>query len=120
MDPDAIFNAGELKWREIDDRAVVVSMDTAGGMAGVALLLDEAGDIIAIEAENRPRAGDTPARWFGRFRFYVQAGAYRFPRYGEIAWDLPEGEFVYWRDNILSIAGGSAAANPEGPSLTGD
>lgn len=51
----------------------------------------EDGDIVAIDAEERPRAGGTPARWVGRFERYVQGGAYRFPHHGEIAWDLPEG-----------------------------
>lgn len=103
--PDAILNASALKWRVIDDQTVAVSMDTEGGLAQVTLRLDSAEDIVAIDAESRPRAGDTPARWVGRFRNYEKVGAYRFPRYGEIAWDLPEGEFIYWRGKILSIGG---------------
>ena len=101
--PDAILNASALKWRVIDDQTVLVSMDTDGGLAQVTLRFDSAGDIVAIDAESRPRAGDTSARWVGRFGNYEQVGAYRFPRYGEIAWDLTKGEFIYWRGEILGI-----------------
>lgn len=102
--PDAILNARGLTWRVIDEESVEVSLETSNGVARVTLQLDEAGDIIAIEAAERPRAGDTPARWIGRFSNYAQVGAYRFPRHGEIAWDLPQGEFIYWRGDILRIA----------------
>ena len=101
--PDAILNASGLSWHEIDSSAVNVSMETAGGMARVTLHLDQQGDVIAIEAADRPRAGDTPARWVGRFSDYAQNGNYRWPRHGEIAWDLQAGEFVYWRGDILSV-----------------
>jgi hypothetical protein len=103
--PDAILNAGILMWREIDSLAVAVSMNTVGGLAEITLRLNQAGDVIAVDAEARPRAGDTPARWVGRFGDYVRVGSYRFPRHGEIAWDLPEGEFIYWRGEILSLTG---------------
>jgi len=101
--PDAILNAAGLTWRQVDSVTVEVSMLTSGGPATVLLHFDASGDITEIEAADRPRAGDTPARWLGRFSDYAQLGAYRFPRYGEVAWDLPEGEFVYWRGAILSV-----------------
>jgi hypothetical protein len=102
--PDAILNAPSLRWRQVDKATVEVSMLTSGGPAMVSLHFDGEGDITAIEAEDRPRAGDTPARWIGRFSDYAQVGAYRFPRYGEVAWDLAAGEFVYWRGAILSVS----------------
>lgn len=101
--PEAILNADGLSWRQIDDDSVEVSMTTVGGPARVVLHFDPDGDIASIEAMDRPRSGDTPARWIGRFWEYAQVGAYRFPRRGEVAWDLPEEEFVYWRGNIMSI-----------------
>jgi hypothetical protein len=101
--PDAILNADGLTWRQVSEASVEVSMETAGGQARVTMLFDQAGDIIAIEADERPRAGDTPARWIGRFSEYAKVGPYRFPRSGEVAWDLPTGEFVYWRGAILSV-----------------
>lgn len=101
--PDAMLNAARLTWRVIDALSVEVAMDTTGGVARVILGLDEGGDIVAIEAADRPRGDGTSARWVGRFSDYAQIGAYRFPQYGEIAWDLPAGEFIYWRGTILSV-----------------
>lgn len=102
--PDAMINASGLSWRPVDSRTVEVSMTTRGGPARVRLLFDAVGDITGIEADDRPGAiGKLPAPWIGRFSDYVRIGAYRWPRHGEIAWALPEGEFVYWRGEIVSV-----------------
>jgi len=45
-----------------------------GGVARVALDLDAEGDVITIEAADRPRTGGTPARWVDRFSDYAQRG----------------------------------------------
>ena len=104
--PDAFFNMAGLAWRQIDDLTVEVTMQTNGGAARVRLLFDAAGDITGIEADDRPQGkgkASKPMRWIGRFSGYAQSGHYRWPRHGEIAWDRPEGEFVYWRGDILSV-----------------
>ncbi|UJW85691.1 DUF6544 family protein [Devosia sp. SL43] len=105
--PDAILNVAALKWRQIDERTVEVSIETAGGIAAVRHLFDANGDIVGIEADDRPYLLDgktVPMRWIGRFRDYTQFGSYRVPRHGEVAWVLPEGEFVYFRGTITSFA----------------
>jgi hypothetical protein len=105
--PDAILNATALAWRQIDDRTAEVSAPTAGGIARVRQIFDAQGDIVGIEANDRPYLVDgqsRPTRWIGRFSDYTQFGAYRIPRNGEIAWDLPEGEYVYWRGTITSFS----------------
>jgi hypothetical protein len=104
--PDAIINAGGLSWRQIDWRTVEVSIETAGGTATVRHLFDASGDIIAIEADDRPylvNGKSVPMRWIGRFRDYTQFGSHRLPRHGDVAWDLPEGEFIYFRGTIVSF-----------------
>lgn len=108
--PDAILSVQGLAWRQIDDRTVEVSAPTDGGIARVRHIFDAEGDIVGIEADDRPYLVDglsQPTRWIGRFGAYATYGAYRLPSYGEVAWDLPEGEFVYWRGTILSFAGSS-------------
>jgi hypothetical protein len=107
--PDAIINASALRWRQIDERTIEVSMETPGGTATVRQLLDDHGDIVGIEADDRPYlvGGKTvPMRWIGRFRNYTHLGAYRLPAYGEIAWVLPAGEFVYWRGQVIEFGRG--------------
>lgn len=105
--PEAILNAAALKWRQIDERTVEVSIETGSGAVAVRHLFDANGDIVGIEADDRPYLVDgktIPMRWIGRFRDYGQVGRYRLPTYGEIAWVLPEGEFIYWRGTVTSIA----------------
>jgi hypothetical protein len=104
--PDSLVNAAGLTWRQLDDATVEVTMLTEGGPATVRLLFDAAGDIVGIEADDRQMGTETdspPTRWIGRFRDYASIGAYRVPRFGEVAWVLPAGEFVYWRGEILSL-----------------
>lgn len=103
--PDAIVNAAGLAWRQVDDQTVEVVLQTEGGPARVRLGFDRDGDVLSIEADDRPRAvGDQniPTRWIGRFSGYARFGNYRLPRFGEVAWVLPEGEFVYWRGEIVT------------------
>ncbi|WP_332688359.1 DUF6544 family protein [Devosia sp.] len=105
--PDAMINAAGLSWRQIDQRTVEVALQTAGGPARVRLGFDETGDIVTAEADDRPRSvGDQnlPTPWIGRFSDYASFGNYRIPRLAEVAWILPEGEFVYWRGEIVSAA----------------
>ena len=105
--PDAILNAAALKWRQIDERTVEVSIETAGGLATVRHLFDANGDIVGIEADDRPYLVDgktVPVRWIGRFSDYANYGPYRLPSYGEVAWELPDGEFVYFRGTITKFA----------------
>lgn len=104
--PDAILNASGLLWRQIDERTVEVSAPVAGGMAKVRQTFDAGGDIIGVEADDRPylvEGKPQSMRWIGRFRDYKEFGAYRVPSYREIAWGLPDGEFLYWRGTILSF-----------------
>ncbi|MET3900931.1 hypothetical protein ABIB57_004899 [Devosia sp. UYZn731] len=104
--PDAILNTSGLCWHQIDPQTVDVSAPTAGGIATVRYLFDTTGDIVGIEADDRPYVVDgkfVSTRWVGRFRDYAQFGNYRLPRRGEVAWVLPEGEFIYWRGQITKF-----------------
>ena len=105
--PDAVLNATGLSWLQVDALSVEVSMQTTAGTARVTLLFDSAGDIVGMTAADRPRAFGrvaVPTRWVGRFSDYGRSGDYRWPRKGEVAWDLPEGEFVYWRGEVLGLS----------------
>ncbi|WP_354044251.1 DUF6544 family protein [Devosia sp. UYZn731] len=115
--PDAILNVAALKWRQIDASTVEVCIETSGGTATVRQLFDADGDIVGIEADDRPYLVDgktLPTRWVGRFSDYAQFGTYRLPRHGEVAWILPQGEFVYFRGTITRF---DTAAQETGTSL---
>ncbi|MEO5806459.1 DUF6544 family protein [Devosia sp.] len=104
--PEAILNASGLSWRQIDMLTVEVSAPTSAGVARVRLLFDAEGDIVAIEADDRPflvGGKSVPTRWIGRFGDYASFGRYRLPRHGEVAWVLPAGEFLYWRGDVAAF-----------------
>lgn len=107
--PDAMLNAPALKWRQLDEKTIEVSLMASGGAAIVRLLFDDAGDIVGSEADDRPMsvgAGSVPTKWIGRFSDYADFGRYRLPRHGEVAWVLPAGEFLYWRGDIENVVPG--------------
>lgn len=106
FNPDAILNAAMLRWAQLDATHVAVSMPAGDGEARIVMAFDAAGDVSGIEAMDRPRlVGDSAiaTRWIGRYADYGAIGAYRLPRQGEVLWDLPEGEFVYWRGGMTSL-----------------
>src|SRR5436305_11674506 len=103
--PDAILNASGLLWRQIDERTVSVTAGRSGADATVRFRFDADGDIIALEADDRPMAvGDqtVPTAWHGIYSQYEQFGAYRLPRYGEVGWVLPDGLFTYWKGELTT------------------
>lgn len=106
FNPDAILNAPDLRWAQTGPDTIKVSLETSAGPAEVSFGFDSSGDIIEVSAPNRPRdvgGSSIPTPWIGRFSNYEQIGDYRIPRDGEVAWLLPEGEFVYWRGRMTSL-----------------
>ena len=103
--PDAILNNTQLRWGQIEDGAVEVSGTSRTGPAGVRLFFDASGDIVGLEAADRPMTVGSiavPTIWRGSFSRYQQFGRYRIPSYGEVSWMLPEGLFTYWKGEIVA------------------
>lgn len=103
--PDAILNARGLSWRQIDDTTVEVSAPSAGGAAVLRFLFDGNGDIVAMQADDRPMmVGDetVPTPWHGIYGAYKQFGRYRIPSYGEVGWVLADGLFTYWKGEVVA------------------
>lgn len=109
--PDAILNNAQLRWRQIEDSVVEVSGTSRTGPASVRLSFDASGDIVSLEAADRPMTvGSTtvPTLWRGQFSKYQQFGRYRIPSYGEVSWIFPEGPFTYWKGEIVAYEPSSA------------
>lgn len=103
--PDAILNNTQLRWRQIDDDEVEVTATSRTGPASVRLFFDPSGDIVGLEAADRPMTvGSTtvPTLWKGSFSRYRQFGRYRIPSYGEVSWMLPDGPFTYWKGEVIA------------------
>ena len=105
--PDAILNARGLAWRQLDERTVEVTAQSAHDAATVRFLFDAAGDIVGMEADDRPMAEGNavvPRPWHGTYARYAQFGAYRIPSYGEVGWVLEGGFFTYWQGEVVAYA----------------
>jgi len=117
--PYAMLGNPALRWREVDASTVEVSAATADGQtARVRLIFDAAGDIVAAEADDRPRETEgrfVPTPWRGDFSDYRDFGAVRLPARAEVSWGLPGGRYVYFRGDILSY-GTAGMAGPQSRS----
>jgi len=102
--PDAMLGNPQLHWRQTAEREVEVKMNTRVGTARVTFQFDPTGDIIAMEARDRPATDPAgrPVRydWRGRFGDYRQVGDRRLPAYGEVGYAYPDGYEVYFRGRI--------------------
>jgi hypothetical protein len=103
--PHAYRANDALAWRELDGRTAEVSTPAGAATAVVRLEFDGQGDVQRTSAEGRPykEAGPGETRaWGGSFAEYAELAGVRIPTRGEVAWELPEGRFVYWRGTVTS------------------
>ncbi len=103
--PDALLSNGQLVWRVIDEQTLAVGTGQLTRWSEVRLLLNEAGDVIEIQAEDRPRQvgqGTLNTAWFGRASDYQTIGGRRLPTQAEVGWVLEDEEFIYWRSCLAS------------------
>jgi hypothetical protein len=103
--PDAMLANGALEWTILDARTIRVAAGEGPARGEVTFSLDENGLIAAMSAPSRlyvRSKHSEPRPWHGRFRDYQVADGYLVPFHGEVAWDLDEGEFVYWRGKLTS------------------
>jgi Family of unknown function (DUF6544) len=101
--PHAILHNPQLSWREID--TVEVSAESPAGPARVRLIFEN-GDIIRVEADDRPRAVGrriVPTRWQGRCCDYREVDGCRIPTRAVVTWLLEDGPFEYWRGRITAF-----------------
>jgi len=103
--PDAVLCNRQLDWRVIDPGTLAVATGAGPRRSEVRLILDEAGDPVRAEADDRPRldAGVTiPSAWFGRGADFRIVNGRRIPTRGEAGWIVDGVEFIYWRGRIVS------------------
>ena len=103
--PDAIPLNRQLSWRVLNARTLAVATGEGARRCEVRLILDEAGDPVRMEADDRPRQNGrvaTNCPWFGRCGGYEVIGGRRIPTLAEAGWLLDGVEFIYWRGHIAS------------------
>ena len=104
--PYAILGNSELEWRELDPRSVEVATRVGSGRAAVTLHFNETSDIVRASALDRPSQEGkrlVERAWFGDFGDYRELAGVRVPTAAEVAWELPDGPFTYFRGRLTSL-----------------
>jgi uncharacterized protein DUF6544 len=102
--PHAMLHNPQLSWCEVDATTVEVSAESQAGPARVRLIFEN-GDIICIEADDRPRMAGrciVPTRLQGRCCDYREMNGCRIPTRAVVSWLLEEGLFEYWRGRVTA------------------
>lgn len=103
--PDAILFNPQPDWCVIDSRTLGISIGSGARRCEVRLTLNEAGDPVGMEADDRPRQDGgslTVCPWFVRGGDYRPMHGRRLPTDGVAGWRLDGIEFIYWRGRIES------------------
>ena len=103
--PDALLFNPHIDWRVINARTLAAATGKGARRSEIRLILDETGDPIRAEADDRPPIDNgqlVPCPWFARGRNYRSIGGRRLPTLGEAGWILDGKEFVYFRAHIVS------------------
>ncbi len=95
-----------VRWTAVDDQTAEATLTDSGVTASLKFRFNETGEIASVFTEGRYREIDgeyslTP--WAGQFRLYEERSDMRIPVEAEVAWQLPDGDFTYWKAQISSI-----------------
>lgn len=98
--PMALVQNPMLRFEELSSDSIRVS--AYDDETYVDLDFDDLGDIVGVRSLTRFRESETQP-WEGRFEDYQESEGIRYPAFGEVAWDAPDGKFVYWRANVTKL-----------------
>jgi len=104
--PTALLPSQGVRWDSIDDQSAKATLTDGATTVSLVFHFDEAGLISGVRAAARSRIVNdelvaTP--WQGRFWGYAIRAGMRVPLEGEVAWELAEGSWPYWRGRATEI-----------------
>ncbi|MCB2128903.1 MAG: hypothetical protein KDE03_07430 [Rhodobacteraceae bacterium] len=106
--PDAILGNPDLEWRVLARNIVEVRLATSDGTARASFRFDAAGDIVGMEAKDRPVRDDGKGvryhDWRARYFDYATIGPRRIPLRAEVGYVYPRGYETYFRGQIVDYS----------------
>ena len=104
--PTALLPSQGVHWVSIDDVSAKATLTDGATTVSLVFRFNEEGLISGVWAAARHRTVNgaliaTP--WQGRFWGYEVRGGMRVPLEGEVAWELPEELWPYWRGRATEI-----------------
>jgi hypothetical protein len=103
--PTALLPSQGVQWEAVDARAARATLVDGATRVSITFRFGVDGLIATMEAV-RTRIVGREARelpWVGRAWNYQQRGGLLIPIEAEVAWQLPEGPWPYWRGRIANI-----------------
>ena len=116
--PTALLPSQGVKWEAGDGRSARATLREGETEITLQFRFSEDGTIDSVRAASRGRTVGgriVPTAWHGRFWNYRQHDGMLVPMDGEVAWELPEGPYPYWRGQITELAYEFASAGPAQP-----
>jgi hypothetical protein len=104
--PTALLPSQGVRWEAIDDMSARATLMDGATTVSLDFRFDAEGLLSGVRAAARHRTVNgklvaTP--WQGRFWGYEVRGGMRIPLEGEVAWELSEGLWPYWRGRVTDI-----------------
>lgn len=105
--PTALLPSQGVRWEAIDNMSARATLTDGATTVSLDFRFDAAGLLSGVRAAARHRTVNgvlvaTP--WQGRFWGYEVRDGMRIPLEGEVAWELPEGLWPYWRGRATEIS----------------
>jgi hypothetical protein len=103
--PTALLPSQGVQWEAVDARAARATLVDGTTRASITFRFGIDGLIATTEAVRTRIAGRESRElpWVGRAWNYQQRGGLLIPIEAEVAWQLPEGPWPYWRGRIANI-----------------
>lgn len=105
--PTALLPSQGVRWEAIDDLSAKATLTDNATTVSLVFRFDTTGLLSGVWAAARHRTVNgvlVAAPWQGRFWDYEVRGGMRVPLAGEVAWELPEGLWPYWRGRATEIS----------------
>jgi hypothetical protein len=104
--PTALLPGQGVEWIPINNHSATATIEHEGTRASVTFYFDDRDQVNRIHADrwHRKNEGDFELiPWTGYWRNYQIRNGLLIPTEGEVEWNLPEGNFTYWRARIDGI-----------------
>jgi hypothetical protein len=104
--PTALLPSQGVRWDPIDDLSARASLTDGATTVSLDFRFDSEGLLVGVRAAARHRTLNgtlVAAPWQGRFWNHEVRNGMRIPLEGEVAWELAEGTWPYWRGRVTEI-----------------
>lgn len=101
--PTALLPAYGVRWEAVDDASARAILEDDGVTAEAVFHFGDDDTVERVTARRYRQEDGRHAQWTGYFREYETRDGMAVPTAAEVAWNLPEGGYPYWRATIEAV-----------------